>query len=164
MAEKVARPERFYKRLETEFYFKDRTFRGISSNVSENGIFIRTRNSLTEGSPITAKIYLPNSKTATLKGEVMRYVKTDSTLVKNGMGISLKECDSGYLELIKDVGGELTSCSCKPPLDGGDAKAEEDLFRIIACPECKVKNKVRTSKLSLGPKCGKCKAPLPVAD
>ncbi len=33
---------------------------------------------------------------------------------------------------------------------------------IIVCPSCGIKNRVPLDKLSLGPKCGKCKAPLPV--
>ncbi len=33
---------------------------------------------------------------------------------------------------------------------------------IIKCPACGVKNRVPLDKLSLGPKCGRCKSPLPV--
>ncbi len=32
---------------------------------------------------------------------------------------------------------------------------------IIKCPSCGVKNRVPLDKMSLGPKCGRCKAPLP---
>jgi len=31
---------------------------------------------------------------------------------------------------------------------------------IIKCPSCGVKNRVPLNKMSLGPKCGRCKAPL----
>ncbi|NPA95360.1 MAG: thioredoxin [Thermodesulfobacteria bacterium] len=33
---------------------------------------------------------------------------------------------------------------------------------IVQCPNCGTKNRVPVEKMSLGPKCGRCKAPLPV--
>ena len=32
---------------------------------------------------------------------------------------------------------------------------------IVRCPSCGVKNRVPADRLNLGPKCGRCKAPLP---
>ena len=34
---------------------------------------------------------------------------------------------------------------------------------IVACPSCKTKNKMAAGKQHRGPRCGKCRAPLPMA-
>ncbi len=34
---------------------------------------------------------------------------------------------------------------------------------IVPCPSCGVKNRIPQSKINLGPKCGKCGSPIPIA-
>lgn len=132
--------ERFIKRLETEFVVKGTTFRGICRDFSEHGIFIRTRNGPPPDTELDMKIYLPRSKETYLKGTVMRTTKTDSTLVKNGVGVRLTQRDQAYMDFLdQDLG--ITNI-------------------IVVCHECRVKNKVPRAKLSMRPKCGKCKQPL----
>jgi hypothetical protein len=136
------RYKRYIRRLETEFTIGGSTFRGISSDLSEKGLFIRTGKGFVPGSILDIVIYLPNGEKAKVKGIVRRTIKTDSTLVKNGMGIEILENDEVYTKFIKD-------------LTGGD-------FIIVTCHNCKIKNKVPAEKLSMGPKCGNCKEPLRV--
>lgn len=39
----------------------------------------------------------------------------------------------------------------------------EEGQHIITCPHCGAKNRIPTSKLQLGPACGRCKQPLPAS-
>lgn len=161
--------ERFVRRLETEFSSQDKKYRGISSDLSTNGLFIRTHHPFTPGSIVDITIHLPGGLTSRLKGRVRRALKTPIATLKNGMGVELIEKDSNYINFLKTF----------MPDDQGTPQAEEILsetvtqtktetkvgpdpsdFLILACSKCGVKNKVHKSKMSLGPKCGKCGSPL----
>lgn len=116
------------------------TYRGFTGDISENGIFISTSHSLGEGSTLDITVYLPDGKAARLRGVVKRALKTDSMLVRNGMGVEVVEKDAAYTNFINEY-------------TGAD-------FVIYVCTECGAKNKVPKAKLSLKPKCGNCKSPL----
>ncbi len=63
-------------------------------------------------------------------------------------------------------GAKCGSCKAPLPTEGDDDKDDkkepkEAEVLLIKCPGCGVKNKVPGDKLSLGPKCGICKEPLP---
>lgn len=98
--------ERYTKRIETEFIYDGRSFRGISSDLSENGLFLRTRNAAPAGSEISIKLYLPDGRTAHARGIVRRSVKTRSNVVKDGMGLEITEFDDAYANFLKDVVGK----------------------------------------------------------
>lgn len=160
--------KRFRKRVEVEFRVGGRTLKGISSDVSENGIFIRTRNSLVPGSPIEMTLYMPDGHVSKAKGLVRRSVKTSSNIIKNGMGIEVLEYDREYGAFLKGLVGDLRGPALAPDLTSEPGSKEvppvaetappEDL--VMDCPSCGVKNKLSTAKLSLGPRCGKCGEPL----
>ena len=169
---------RFTKRLEVTFSSGGSKYRGISSDLSAGGLFIRTQNGLTPGNVIDIEIYLPEEKVCHLKGVVRRTVKTSFSLVKNGMGIELIERDSTYLDFLKafviDTEPEEVAAA-RPPEErnpeekAGEPKIEEvsDMapeFILIACENCKVKNRVRKDRLPFEPKCGKCGAVLDTRD
>ncbi len=139
----MEREERFIRRLETEFTSGGVTHRGISSDLSLKGLFIRSRHGLAPDSTLDIKIYLPDGKAALAKGIVRKTVKTDSEVSKNGMGIELFETDSNYVNFIKSF--------------------TEEEYLMITCTECRAKNKVPKAKLHLGPKCGNCKARLRIS-
>lgn len=140
----IKREERFTRRLETEFSSGETKHRGISSDLSEKGLFIRTQHGLAPGSILDIVIYLPEKKTARVRGVVRRTIKTQMDVVKNGMGIELIERDINYINFIKTY--------IEPP--------KEDGTLIITCSSCGVKNRVPKLKLNLGPRCGNCKAVL----
>ena len=146
-------------------------FRGISSDLSAGGLFIRTQNGLTPGSIVDIDVYLPNDKIGHLKGIVKRTIKTALSVIKNGMGVELIERDKNYLEFLRqfdDVEPQGTTAEDKgreaaaPNRDQMGAGSTETI--IIACPNCNVKNRVSALKLSLGAKCGKCGAVLKLSD
>src|SRR6266498_2503650 len=143
----VQRYKRFTKRLEATFSSGNLRFRGISSNLSENGLFIRTQHGLKPGSIIDIEIFLPDGLQSRLKGEVMRTVKTSLSTIKNGMGIELIEKDKNYLEFLRNfyagVDGEQETKVHTPlqsPLNlGGDntgvtAAGPVPDSLIVTCP------------------------------
>jgi hypothetical protein len=94
-------------------------------------------------------LYLPNGQKSRLKGLVKHTTKTYSHLVKDGMGVELLSWDANYLGFISSFRMQGPQ---QPP------QAEESI--ILTCPSCGAKNRLPKSKLSLGPRCGRCKSPL----
>jgi RNase P subunit RPR2 len=158
--------ERYIKRLSCEFSGAGKTHRGFVSDVSDNGLFIRTRRSFREGSDVDIKLHLPDDSISSLSGVVRRALTThEGTLTKNGMGIELLQKDDNYIRLLKELKGEEEKKRLKkkkPEAREPEKKPEEKKPEkvVIQCAICGVKNAVPHNKLSLGPKCGGCKAPL----
>ena len=141
---------RFTKRLEARFIADGESFVGITSNLSETGLFIRTKRGFAPDSILDIKLIMPDGNTSSIKGIVKRTVKVPLS-IKNGMGIELLEKDETYMRYVKSLReGDERSPEKKPV----------DEFQIIPCPSCQAKNKVRRDKIALGPRCGKCKTPL----
>ncbi len=138
--------ERYTKRIETEFSSGDMSFVGISSNLSEKGMFIRTQHGFVPGTTIDIKLRLPDDTISRVKAVVKRTVKTELHLVKNGMGVEIIESDTAYKRFVRE---ELIGIPYEP------SHAEEEVI-VRNCPACGVKNRFRASNLHLGPKCGKC--------
>ncbi|MBI5100561.1 MAG: PilZ domain-containing protein [Nitrospirae bacterium] len=164
---------RFVRRLETEFSAEGKNYRGISSDLSLNGLFIRTTHPFSPGTRVEILIHLPEGPASKLKGIVRRALKnpTPVSTLKNGMGIELVEKDDVYNNFIQAYAGKCGGKTPKQetgnqrpaaPSDQGNksASAPPD-FVIISCGACGVKNKVRTKRLPEGPKCGRCGALLP---
>lgn len=131
------------------------------------------------GTELDIIIHLPNGTDCKLRGLVRRAMKTTIVSLKNGMGIELLSRDHSYIKFLKEFdpgeddepgafAGEKRVQSETP--HHGHHKAQEQHqkpasdpaldFVIIACPQCSAKNKVRRERLSHGPKCGKCGAPI----
>ncbi len=146
------RHPRFTKRLEARFSSGVMSFTGISSNLSESGLFIRTNRGFAPDTAIDIELVMPDGNISSLKGLVRRTIKTPLSS-KNGMGVELIEKDAAYINFLKSFAEETETDTEKitPPE-----------FQIISCPNCGVKNKVSSEKLSLGPKCGRCGTPLTI--
>ncbi len=162
---------RFTKRLEVTFSANGSKHRGISSDLSSGGLFIRTQNGLTPGSLLDLEVYLPDNKVGQLKGIVRRTTKTALSVIKNGMGVELIDRDQNFLDFL----GKFDMLENQSPEDPTpSAKAQDEKpgqktdmtpeSAIIVCPNCNVKNRVRTPSYSLGAKCGKCGAALEMKD
>ncbi len=145
------RHRRFTKRLETRFKSGGMNFTGISSNLSETGLFIRTKRSFAPDSILDIELVMPNGRLSFLKGIVKWTVKTAISSFKNGMGVEIIEKDASYVDFVK-------SFNEKAGIFSEEKLAQE--FHVVVCPKCGAKNKVMYNKISLGPKCGKCKTPL----
>ena len=158
--------KRHTRRLETVFKAGSETFRGITSDISDIGMFIRTRYGLMPGSIIDIEIYLPDGKIAKLKGEVRRSIKTPISTFRNGMGIKIIENDANFMKLLEQEYSNLSSES--PQTQEPEPQQTDDNIQIehiiILCSSCKVKNKVKKEKLPLGPRCGRCGTVLKAED
>jgi len=144
---------RFTKRLEVKFSSGGNSLTGISSNLSENGIFIRTQKGLAPGTTIYIDLVLPDGRISFLKGIVKRTFKTSISALKNGMGVEITEKDEIFSDFIK-------AFVQKPETPSEDKAVPE--FKIISCTNCGAKNKVPASMISLRHKCGRCKASLAI--
>ena len=160
-------------------------FRGISSDLSASGLFIRTQHGLTPGTMLDIQIYLTDGTVSTLKGIVRRTVKTPMAMAKNGMGIELIQRDQHYIDFLKTFDhdekpeidaaprtappeaspqvnipeGENTASKVEPSLSDLSQQTVPDSI-IVTCPVCNAKNKILREKLTLKPKCGKCRSEL----
>jgi uncharacterized protein (TIGR02266 family) len=150
--DKVKRPPRFMKRLEVKFTSSGDTYKGILSNLSQGGLFIRTKRVFSPGTIIDIELMMPDGTVSLLKG-IVRWASKTHLAIKNGMGIELLEKDTTYMNFIKNF-HEKTG---KPFEHEEPIEREEPRkFHIIACSQCGVKNKVLSERISHGPKCGKC--------
>jgi len=158
--------DRFIRRLETEFTAENKNYRGISSDLSISGLFIRTQHAFAPDTLLDIVIHLPDSTDVKLRGKVRRSIKTPVVSIKNGMGIEILENDPRYINFVKSVfpgfledietAGPQPDAPFREGTDEPPPQPPPPEFTIITCPHCSVKNKVITAKLSLGPKCGKC--------
>lgn len=153
MRKKIQRPPRFTKRLQVKFSSGEITFTGILSNLSENGLFIRTNRGFSPGTNIDIELVMPDGTSSFLRGIVRWASKIPLTSIKNGMGVELLEQDTAFKNLLKTIYNERGVYTNKEQ----DNSQE---FHIISCKNCGVKNKVVIKKISLGPKCGRCGTPL----
>ena len=94
--------KRYTSRCEIEFSMDGATYRGISSNLSLSGLFIRTRKPFTADTVIDLMIHFPNGSTSKLKGITRRAIRNPLDN-QNGMGIELIEKDSNYLDFINSI-------------------------------------------------------------
>ncbi|MCX7792790.1 MAG: PilZ domain-containing protein [Thermodesulfovibrionales bacterium] len=144
--------KRYVRRLEAEFEGGGFSGRGLTSDVSRKGLFIRTQNALAPGTSVIVRLHLSDGKISVVKGVVRRAIKVPiyASEIKNGMGIEILEMDDAFRTLLNDLEDEGYL--------GERKEAALEDFRIIICPSCGIKNKVPADKVSLGPRCGKCKA------
>jgi Tfp pilus assembly protein PilZ len=151
--QRVQRHPRFTKRLEVKFTSGRDTYKGILSNLSQNGLFIRTNRGFAPGTTIDIQLMMPDGTISFLKG-IVRWASKTHLAIKNGMGIELLEKDTTFMDFIKDF-HEKTG----KPFERFEREEPKE-FHIVACSQCGVKNKVRSEKISYGPKCGRCGTPL----
>lgn len=74
----------------------------ITSNLSANGLFLRSKRYLPANSFVAIEIVLPDNSVSSLRGIVRRTIN-NSALSGNGMGIEIIEKDSTYIEFMKSI-------------------------------------------------------------
>jgi hypothetical protein len=162
---------RYIRRLEVEFSADNQHYRGISSNLSLCGIFIRTNHAFSPDTIIHLTIHLPDGTTSAVKGRVRMALRTSVVSLKNGMGIEIIEHDSHYVNFVSSLSSDNTGNSPREALtrETGPAHAETAVsetplrdFLIVSCPMCGVRNKVNRLKISRSLRCGKCGALLTI--
>ncbi len=182
MAQKRQDSKRYMRRIEAEFTVNGRTIRGISSNISAHGIFIRTHTPMTVGSTANIELIFPDGTRSSISGTVRRSTRTSFAMVKNGMGVELTSRDARFIELLAELGVYGEAETDAPPeaapepamatLDAPHAPdphtpeppPAEPEYIIVDCQACGTKNRVRLDRVGiLLPRCGRCKAELQLA-
>ena len=159
--------DRFVRRLETEFSGEGKNYRGISSDLSRSGLFIRTNHAFAPGTIIDILIHLPDGTSSKLKGTVRRALKTSVVSLKNGMGIELIEKDGFYAKFLDTFPSDEEGTAQQT---AGETQRPETIrevpkpapaeYKIVVCSHCNVRNRVSSSRGAFGSKCGRCGHPL----
>jgi hypothetical protein len=105
--------QRYVKRCEVEFVSDGLTHRGISSDFSLNGLFIRTNFPLSPNTPVDLTVHFSDGTSSKLRVKVIRAWRTATGRVmgtpiksaKNGMGVEIIEKDASYLHFIRSLLG-----------------------------------------------------------
>jgi len=98
--------QRFIKRLETRINIDQTSFWSKSSDLSENGLFIRTNRGCNVETTIDIELSLPGNRVSFLKGIVRRTIRTPIPTMKNGMGIEIIEKDETFRDFVKSISQE----------------------------------------------------------
>lgn len=101
---KKRKHKRIVKRLLVKFGISDTNTVGFTSDVSPVGMFIRTSQGLPPETHINISLEIPSGEVIPLKGIVKRVTKYSSHLggvMKNGMGVELKEYSEIYLRFLR---------------------------------------------------------------
>jgi hypothetical protein len=126
------RHPRFIKRLETVMGIDRISYRSISSDLSENGLFIRTKRGCPVNTPIDIELSLPGNKVSFLKGIVRRTIRTPIPTMKNGMGIEIIEKDKTFVDFMKSINEERN--------ESGTEEQMPPESHIISSLNCEVTN------------------------
>jgi len=95
--------KRIVKRLETEFSAGGLNSRGISSDLSESGLFVRTSKPFSPDTMLDLTIHLPGKMAARLKGRVRWAAKVGQLSGRNGMGIEIIERDETFVTFLNTL-------------------------------------------------------------
>ena len=100
------RQRRFRRRCEIEFVTNNALHRGICSDFSLQGLFIRTSSPLPPDTVLNLVLYLSDGLTARLKVKVKRSEKAPEAPARasqHGMGVEIIEKDTTYLRFITSL-------------------------------------------------------------
>ncbi|OGW39584.1 MAG: hypothetical protein A2Y97_11975 [Nitrospirae bacterium RBG_13_39_12] len=95
--------KRFGKKLMVRIDSGTSYFSGIMSDVSQNGIFIRSDKDFAKDKVINIELLLPYNTISSLKGKVKRTMKIPGSNWLFGTGIELMEKDKIFHNLIKSI-------------------------------------------------------------
>ena len=126
------------KRLAIKFSVNHKIFMGMSGNLSDCGIFIKTNRNFAIDSPIDIELLLPGKQTAFLKGIIKRTSKADLSSVNNGIGIQIIENDKAFMDFVK-------TNMCRGEAIGGDEHAiTENRYSIQSSIMLLVTNSIKS--------------------
>jgi len=160
--------ERHVRRLELEFSAEGKNYRGISSDFSCAGLFIRTTHAFPPGTIVFVTVFISEGRTSRLKCIVRRAIKTLTASLKGGMGVEIIEKDGAFERFMEAYTSDCSKNRSSAERRGdagsghtgtsGSAPKAAPESVILSCPSCGVKNRILKSRMSENPKCGKCGA------
>jgi len=86
--------ERHYMKLHTKLRADSFVSWGLLSDVSENGLFIRSNRDFTMGDAIDIEVFMPDNSNSLLKGAIRRKIELPDSHRKYGLGIEITEKDT----------------------------------------------------------------------
>ena len=97
------RHRRVIKRLEIEFSARGSSFRSISSDISRDGLFVRTSRPFAVNTEVELILHLPDNVVSKITGLVRWAVKKAGVAAKNGMGIEIIKRDRHFNEYLNSL-------------------------------------------------------------
>ena len=100
--------KRRIKRREITFICDEKEYKGISSNFSETGLFIKTRIRFKQGAPVEMLLELDKDQQTAIKGKVVRITARSKffnnyKISGNGIGIEVTETTREYKDFCKSL-------------------------------------------------------------
>lgn len=105
LSDEKRRTSRVAKRLEVKFNSSVENT-AITSDLSENGMFIATCKGMDPGNTIDIKLHLPSAKALLIRGKVIRNIKAaagPSQKAQKGMGVELISPPTDYIDYIQSL-------------------------------------------------------------
>jgi hypothetical protein len=103
--------KRQYERLSMKLYVKlsadSFVSWGLLSDVSENGIFIKSNRDFTMGEAIDIELFMPDNNNSLLRGVIRRKIELPDSHRKYGLGIELIEKDIVYRYFLRSLNGKI---------------------------------------------------------
>ncbi|TNF52588.1 PilZ domain-containing protein [bacterium] len=95
--------KRKIKRFQVKFLCGTEEYRGISSNLSHTGLYIRTRKTFKSGIPVKIVMEVDEDKKIVLRGVIVRQVNRRYGSSDNGIGIEFDETPQEYKDLVEFI-------------------------------------------------------------
>ena len=111
--------ERHSMKLHTKLSADSFVSWGLLSDVSENGLFIKSNRDFTMGDAIDIEVYMPDNNNSLLKGVIRRKIELPDSHRKYGLGIEVIEKDMVYLHFLRSLKGQ-TKTPLQTPKGTGD--------------------------------------------
>jgi Tfp pilus assembly protein PilZ len=93
--------KRKIKRFPVKFLCGAEECRGISSNLSHSGLFIRSRKNFKPGVPVKIVMEMDENQKIALSGVIVRQVNRKYGRSDNGIGVEFDETPREYKELVE---------------------------------------------------------------
>jgi len=80
---------------------------GLLTDVSENGLFIKSNRDFTMGKAIDIELFMPDNNNSLLRGVIRRKIELPDSHRKYGLGIELTEKDIVYRYFLRSLKGKI---------------------------------------------------------
>lgn len=111
--------ERHAMKLHTKLSADSFVSWGLLSDISENGLFIKSNRDFTVGDAIDIEVFMPDNNNSLIKGIIRRKIELPDSHRKYGLGIEVIEKDMVYRHLLRSLKGQ-TKTHIQTPKGIGD--------------------------------------------
>ena len=99
--------ERIHKKLQVKFWSEGISYTGITTNVSENGMFVGTKRELLSDALLDMDVILPSGELLRVPVRVRRTIRTDNfydyNIYENGLGVQMASQHPRYEKFVKGL-------------------------------------------------------------